>query len=69
MCQQVYMPDGRTLACLNDLKSVGFDVTDAADEDWEGDYCLCGVDVEMVLNRAKVTYIDEGFGYTVQSLP
>lgn len=31
-----------------------------------GEYCLCGVDIPAILDRAGVTYVDGTFGYEVK---
>lgn len=68
MCTAVYMPDGRSLYSLAQLRAEGWTVAaDDMDEGCQDDYCLCWVDVEAVLERAGVAYEENPFGYDVRT--
>lgn len=54
------------LASMGDMKAFGWIVTaDDADEDWGDETCLCGVDVEAILERNGVIWGVDVFGYNV----
>jgi len=56
MCETVVTPDGAWLHSANELESAGIPVPGVFIDDWDRDACLCGVDVEGVLEAAGRAY-------------
>ena len=72
MCTTVITLDGRWLTSINHLLDEGWRVerrdvdVEVRDEVLaEPDSCLCNVDVESVLRRARVRFHDDGTGFLV----
>lgn len=79
MCTEIFLPEGDyqraietgaskhgALSSLGNIKAYGWLVDDDdADPDWGDDTCLCGVDVEAILERNNVIYGWDPCGYNV----
>lgn len=67
MCTTVVALDGTWIHSIDEMAARGWPVTPAdhafADEWFEGNSCLCGVDVHAILDRHGVEYSDDGTGF------
>jgi hypothetical protein len=82
MCSIVELPDGRELRSINDLihewprlttEVVFFDgpglvSLEIAALCGEGNTCLCGVDVQTVLNESVTSWEELDYGYRVTAI-
>jgi len=65
MCAEIFLT-GRTLSTLADVRSEGWLVPDhVVESDWSDNVCLCGVDVEALLDANGLVWEWDPFGYSV----
>lgn len=65
MCNSIVMPGGVQLSNVAEIRAAGLPIPDGAVDDWPDGACLCGVDVEAILEAAGLPWLNEFGAYDV----